>query len=139
MKIKLVFDIIPMAIQSVRATSRGHFYQPQKNIDYKTALAYQAKCQLPANFQPFDGIIIIYQLIYKFPILKSMNKDLKNSILKGNPVFKETKPDLDNLFKGFFDALRGIVWRDDAGIAVIKDTSKMYAINPGIILEVDDF
>jgi len=68
-----------------------------------------------------------------------MSKEMKNHIKEGYPVFKETKPDLlDNLFKGFADALNGIVWQDDALISYCKEIYKIYGEHPGIQLEVED-
>lgn len=37
-----------------------------------------------------------------------------------------SRPDLDNLFKAFTDALKGLIWNDDAQIASVKK-SKWYA------------
>lgn len=55
-----------------------------------------------------------------YPIPKSWSKKKKKSV-----IFKTSKPDVDNLAKLVMDACNGIVWRDDAQIAVLV-TQKSY-------------
>ncbi len=48
------------------------------------------------------------------------------------------KPDQDNLVKGTFDAMNGIVWRDDSQVCRLMAT-KMYAAGdekPGVMVQV---
>lgn len=51
----------------------------------------------------------------------------------GFTVPKITKPDLtDNLSKGVFDALEGIVFLNDSQIFAVKESYKLYSEKPGI-------
>lgn len=43
---------------------------------------------------------------------------------KDGPIFKGTRPDVDNLAKAVMDALQGILWRDDAQVAQLLATKR---------------
>ncbi|WP_339970305.1 RusA family crossover junction endodeoxyribonuclease [Holzapfeliella sp. He02] len=47
------------------------------------------------------------------------------------------KPDVDNYFKGFTDALNGLVFEDDNQITEVH-AYKFYSDNPRIELEVEE-
>lgn len=42
------------------------------------------------------------------------------------PMYHATKPDLDKLVRAVKDGLKGIVYRDDAQVAALSHTSKVY-------------
>jgi Holliday junction resolvase RusA-like endonuclease len=108
-------------------------YQPKKVVDGEKNFRLQIIEQLPKGFIPWKGGVIVSQVTFKFPELKSMNKTDKGLIAKGFPLFKVTKPDLtDNLMKGLFDAMKGVVFADDSQVCVVKEISKIYSSTPGI-------
>jgi len=46
-----------------------------------------------------------------------------------------TKPDVTNLVKGVEDALTGIIWHDDAQVAMLKAMSA-YGVHPGVYVKI---
>jgi Holliday junction resolvase RusA-like endonuclease len=108
-------------------------YQPKKVVEGEKNFRLQIIEQLPKGFIPWKGGVVVNLITFKFPELKSMKKLDRELIAKGFPVFKTTKPDLtDNLMKGLFDAMKGVVFADDSQVCLIKEISKIYASAPGI-------
>lgn len=112
------FDIIgiPMPKQSARFKQVGKkmiSYQTKKIKDRAKSVAIQFKNQRPKGFkiidQPFG---IRYYFIY--PPLKSWNKATRESFDSGERIWKQTRPDSDNLVKQIGDSLEGHLFTDDA-------------------------
>lgn len=142
MEIEITFDIEPMAIQSdksgiIKSKKTGkmfvHHYQPKKNNDFKFAIKTIAKSKLPKDFIPFDCPVAI-DVQFVFPITSDLRKHERDAIAIGNIVYKDKKPDLDNLRKGFCDALNEIIWTDDSKVCDVHSI-KRYGIKPCIILK----
>ncbi len=94
--------------------------------------------QLPKDFTIHKGAIIVSKLYYLFPPIKSLKKWQKDFIESGGIVPKTTKPDLtDNLSKGLFDALEGIVFVNDSQICCTLNSLKGYNNRPRIELELE--
>lgn len=137
----------PVVYRNKNTGRRQVLTQQYQNKDVKEnerSIQLVAKEQLPAGFTPTDRPIAVTRLVYSFPPIKSLNKAQKQAIEEGKFVLKHTKPDLtDNLSKGLFDALQGIVYMNDSQICSMCDVFKEYSNRPGItvhfrILEKDD-
>ena len=107
----LTFDIDPTAKGRPRF-GKGFVYTPTKTKVYEKSVADMAKIQF--NKKPLVGPLKIEVVFY----LKK-----PKSVKRKYPV---VKPDLDNLEKGLYDALEGIVYVGDQQI-VTHTTSKWYA------------
>lgn len=95
--------------------------------------------QLPQGFIPFSKGINITKLHYSFPPLKSFSKKILARINSGEEIIKTTKPDLtDNLNKGVFDALQGLVFINDSQICGMDNCKKFYSKIPGIHLVMEE-
>jgi len=161
MKLKFFFPGIPFSKQSVRANpvygrdgnpvvytdERSgrkrvliRYHQPKEITDQENNIRAMAIGQLPAGFKPFDGPVIVCRLDFIFPPLKSFPKIKLMNIASGSVEYKTTKPDLlDNLSKGFFDSLEGILYLNDSQICETISTRKIYGMTPGISLEIEGF
>ncbi|HBM16073.1 MAG TPA: RusA family crossover junction endodeoxyribonuclease [Lentisphaeria bacterium] len=134
---KLTFNVVPMAVQSCRFTRAGIKYQPKENLSYKAQLRFLAEQQIGADFKLFEKALKVHAE-FIFPELKSFSKKLKTRISKGSIIYKDTKPDLhDNLNKATFDALTGLIWKDDSQVAELS-SRKYYGVKPQIILEITE-
>lgn len=110
-------------------------YQKQEVIDNERNIGFDVKSQLSPSFIPFD-IPIGVEVLFVFPPLSSWSKKKKALLESGEVIYKETKPDLtDNLMKGLFDALNGIVFTDDARVCKVE-SKKIYGLVPRIELKV---
>ena len=52
-------------------------------------------------------------------IPKSWSRNKKIDAI-ADVIYPTTKPDIDNILKGIMDALKGIVWKDDAQVVIIE-------------------
>ena len=101
-------------------------------------IAFDVKSQLPEGFVPFDSAIHVKRLLYVFPPQKNWSKKKLKELEEGKIIYKETKPDLtDNLNKGLFDAMNGIVFTDDSRICKMSDVEKIYGFVPRIEVEFE--
>ena len=65
-------------------------------------------------------------------------KGIDLSIEAGEIVYKATKPDLtDNLNKGVFDALQGIIYANDSQIISMDNVKKIYGLLPRVEIELE--
>jgi len=120
MKIKLEFDVKPMAKQSFRTTRTGNKYLDASVIKYRKAIRNMAISQMRnQKAERIEGAVNM-NIIYAFRRPKSLSKKERNEIDGGKNIPKTTKPDIDNLTKAILDALNGIVWKDDAQVAQIN-------------------
>jgi len=110
-----------MAKQSFKTTKTGHSYQPKDIVDFKNAVRWLAKKQLPNTQQSASAFHV--ELIFVFRRPESTKKALKSQIDEFNAlIVKTSKPDVDNLTKAILDALNGIVWIDDAQVCELHVT-----------------
>lgn len=136
MEIKIVVDAIPVAQPRQRhAIIAGHVtnYTPDDHPvnSFKASIVYSARkmYQGPVIDEPIEVTIIAV-----FP-------RTKNKIFKKFPMnreWKTTKPDVDNIQKSVYDALNGVLWRDDSLICSAS-TQKYIADgeeNPKVIITI---
>lgn len=125
MIISFTVNAVPIAQPRQRHAMIGGYirnYTPSKHPvqKFKAMVAHEAS--LAHKGQPIEGPIEIVITAF-FPRPKYM-------ITKKKPMtreWKDTKPDIDNIQKSIFDALKGIVWTDDCQICVCKVTKVVCA------------
>jgi Holliday junction resolvase RusA-like endonuclease len=71
------------------------------------------------------------------PIPASWSKKRREAVLLA-PVWKPTKPDLDNLIKAVSDGMNGIVYGDDALIVKFKDCDKLWGADPRVVVTLEE-
>jgi len=136
-----IYDIEPMG--AVRTTQRGKWKDAAANryANYKKYVGLKVRQHAVVD-GPSRAAIGIKSITFYMPIPKSgytsyIGDDGKRKRRKVNPGdFHTSKPDIDNLIKGVFDALNGIVWVDDGQVCHIGEQKKIYSHEPGIELEV---
>lgn len=141
--IKLTINGIPLAKQSFRyavrpkkdGTNFVSKYQPKKVVDKERNLQWDIKSQLAKDFTPFDCPLDV-SITFTFPPPKSWNKSQKLLFKSGVRMFKDTKPDLDNLEKIVFDSMQGIVYINDSRVCE-KRSRKVYGDVPSIVILIE--
>jgi len=144
--ISLFIPGVPQPKQSVRSRivnvgdkSFVKHHQTSKVIEAERNIRAIVIPQLPTGFVPFSKGINVTKLHYSFPPLKSFSKKIIAKIDSGHEVVKTTKPDLtDNLNKGVFDALEGLVFINDSQICGLNNCKKFYSNTPGISLVMEE-
>lgn len=131
MQVKINILGTPEPKQSTRFTKQGFSYQPKKVTMYKDNLKSQIITQLPTGFKPILGAVAVdYKFIFPWKTTHSKKKRLAGKI-----VYKDTKPDIDNLQKSVNDAMNSIVINDDSQICSAY-VEKFYGDVPGITIIV---
>lgn len=134
-KLSITIQGIPRAKQSARfriaKKGRKQFvmsYQKKTVKDRADSIKIQVKNQLPLNFKIYDNPIGV-RVIFTFPPLKGWSKKKLR-----NTVYKDVKPDIDNLLKSLFDGMNGVVYTDDAKICEVS-ASKIFGLKAKTELE----
>jgi len=107
-------------------TRRGHVYTPQKTKDFEEEIKYIAMMYMHMNgHKPLEEALIVRAYFF----IKKPKK----------PKHKQPigRPDIDNLQKSLFDALNGVVWKDDSQIC-LSYCRKIYSEVPSITLFVSE-
>ena len=123
----------PLAHQSVRFTKTGRRYQPKKVTDAQLHIkmcAWEVINNLNLEHAlPTTNPIRVKKIEFRYRLPKRTKKTVQRTVLDQGYIFKTTRPDLqDNLMKGFFDALTGIVYKDDSQIIEVCASRKLYVL-----------
>lgn len=95
---------------------------------WRSAVAFEAK-QAMVGKLPLEGPLRL-TAVFQFPRPRSHYRGKSQELKAGAPLFKASKPDVSKLVRAVEDALTGIVYCDDARIAIIE-TQKVYADEGG--------
>lgn len=144
-RLTLFIPGIPKPKQSVRSRviqsngrSFAHHYQTKEVKDEERSIKMIIREQLPKGFVCHTGPVSVSYIVFQFPPLKSMKKSDMYNINNGGAIPKTTKPDLtDNLMKGLFDAMEGLVYTNDSLIYRIGSSCKVYHREPGTALVLE--
>lgn len=108
---------------------RGNFtvaYTPEKTVSFENLVKSRADDAMNGQEMtlcPVQAIVNIY-----LPIPTSWPKKFKEMTLAGL-VAPTKKPDMDNIVKALFDAMNGIVFKDDSQV-VFAMIRKIYSPTP---------
>lgn len=108
----------------------GHarMFTPAKTLAYEGFIALQAQIAM-AGHDLVDGPVEVFMFI-ALQVPTSWSQKKQRQALAGE-VFPTTKPDVDNTVKAIFDALNGVVWRDDVQV-VDLNLKKRYSASPRV-------
>lgn len=123
--------------QRPRATTIGGFarlYTPSKTVNYEGNVAWWAK-QAMGERPLFEGPVAVTMEVWR-AIPMSWSRKKHEDALSGR-LMPTTKPDIDNVVKAVFDAINGVVWRDDVQVVQLRLT-KAYARVPGVRVQVSE-
>ena len=112
----------------------GHarMFTPAKTLAYEGFIALQAQIAMQ-HHDLIEGPVLVRMFI-ALQVPESKSQKWKRQALAGE-VFPTTKPDVDNTVKAVFDALNGVVWKDDVQVVDLQ-LSKRYSASPRVEVEV---
>lgn len=110
----------------------ARMFTPAKTLAYEGFIALQAQIAMQ-HHDLVDGPVLVRMFI-ALQIPESKSKKWKADALAGR-VFPTTKPDVDNTVKAVFDALNGVVWKDDVQVVDLVLT-KRYSAAPRVEVEI---
>lgn len=119
----------PVAKGRPKFARRGNFvttYTPEKTASYENLVRMQADAAM-AGRPPIDGATNVEISLMVLPP-ESWSKKKRAAALAGE-IFPTTKPDVDNVIKGIFDAMNDIVWKDDKQVVDLV-VRKRYSETP---------
>ena len=107
-------------------------YTPEKTASYEN-LVKLAAAEAMAGRPPIAGPVAMVLLIEVTPP-GSWSQKKQRAALAGE-IFPTSKPDVDNVVKGIFDACNEIVWKDDKQAVDVR-VVKRYGQVAGASVEV---
>ncbi|OQA32198.1 MAG: Endodeoxyribonuclease RusA [Betaproteobacteria bacterium ADurb.Bin341] len=111
--VSFVIPGVPVGKGRPKFARRGNFvtaYTPEKTASYENLV--KVKAQEAMQGRPlFDGAVFVEIALFVTPP-DSWSEKKKRAALEGD-IFPTSKPDVDNVVKGIFDACNEIVWKDD--------------------------
>lgn len=115
--------------------AHARMFTPAKTLAYEGFIALQAQIAM-AGHDLVEGPVEVRMFIaLKVPASWSQKK--QRQALEGL-VLPTTKPDKDNVIKAVFDALNGVVWKDDVQVVDLV-SKKRYSTQPRVDVEVVPF
>ena len=109
-----------------------HWYVRQEETTYRTTIAWCARTAMRSKVPTKQPVAL---LIHAFmPIFESWNWKKKQAARSGL-LAPTGKPDFDNIGKVAADAMKGIVWDDDAAV-IDGRIIKRYSDRPALRVEV---
>ncbi len=114
---------------------RGAFvtaFTPEKTASYENLVKVKAEEAMQGR-QVIDGAVSVVIALYVTPPA-SWSLKKQRAALAGE-IFPTSKPDVDNVIKGIFDACNEIVWKDDKQACELR-VIKRYAETPRASVQV---
>lgn len=112
--------------------AHARMFTPAKTVSYENLVALAAS-QAMAGAPLFDGpCAVSLRIDCQIPASWSLKKQAS---AKAGEIRPTTKPDADNVLKAIFDAINGVVWKDDVQAVTIA-VEKWYAGVPGVSVQV---
>ena len=125
----------PVAKGRPKAARRGKFitmYTPEKTANYEGLVAHAA--QVAMNGRSLVSGACSVELDIRLMIPESWSNKRKLLAMNGS-IAPTKKPDIDNVEKGIFDGMNGVVWKDDVQVVQVTKR-KRYADVPGVVVIV---
>lgn len=111
--IAFVIPGVPVAKGRPKFARRGAFvttYTPEKTASYENLVKVKAE-EAMSGRQILEGAVAVVIWLYVTPPASWSQKKQREAL--AGSIFPTSKPDVDNVVKGIFDACNDIVWRDD--------------------------
>ncbi|WP_136474530.1 RusA family crossover junction endodeoxyribonuclease [Pseudomonas sp. DG56-2] len=110
----------------------SRMFTPQKTVAYEGVVALAAQTVMQGRELLQGAVMVEMRIIVSIP--QSMSKKRKAMALAGD-IFPIKKPDVDNVEKAIFDAINGVVWKDDVQVVDVFKR-KRYGETPGVHVRI---
>lgn len=105
---------------------------PAKTVNYEGLVAHAASLAMAGRALLEGPVDVDITIACQIPASWSQKK--QRQAIAGR-VFPCTKPDVDNVVKIVFDALNGVLWKDDVQVVDLA-LRKRYSASPGVRVDV---
>lgn len=123
--------VVPWARPRKRRHADGseHWHNKPEVESYLAVVRHEARLVV-GDDPPFEKEIgLELSLLKVWPVPGSWSNKRRRMVLDGS-IPKTTRPDLHNSIKGFKDAVRHVVYRDDAQVVSYGRCAKVYGDRP---------
>lgn len=115
-----------------RVGNHARMFTPAKTVNYEGLIALAAQTAMQGRELITNPVLVEMHMLLSIP--QSMSKKRK-ALAEAGQLFPTKKPDMDNVIKAIYDALNGVVWKDDVQV-VDAIVSKRYGTSPGVRVRV---
>ena len=110
-------------------------YTPKKTLNYETYIKELFIIKYP-RFKPLEGALSVDLKAY-LDIPKSKSKKQKE-LMRQHKIMPTTRPDVDNIFKTFLDALQGgVAFKNDSQVVAVR-SAKFYSETPRVEIIISE-
>jgi Holliday junction resolvase RusA-like endonuclease len=116
-----------------RFARRGAFvttYTDDKTASYENLVKIVAQ-QAMKGAEIFTGAVSVFVSLNVTPPASWSQKKQKQAL--DGQIFPTSKPDVDNVVKGIFDALNDIVWKDDKQVCDVTISKRYSTIAQAVV------
>lgn len=110
----------------------ARMFTPGKTVSYESTVALSAQQAMQGRGLIEGPVKVLMRMTLVIPASWSRKKQEQAVAGLIRPT---TKPDTDNVIKAIFDAINGVVWRDDVQVVELG-VSKVYGTVPGVSVHV---
>jgi len=111
----------------------ARMFTPAKTVSYEGLVAHEAHIAMRGGELLEGPVEVKLRIDCQIPASWSAKKQAAAAAGQIRPT---TKPDADNVIKAIFDAINGVVWKDDVQ-AVELSVSKRYSTVPGVAVRIE--
>ena len=113
--------------------THARMFTPAKTVGYEDRVRFAAHQAMGGGLPLLCPIRATLEIALQIPTSWSKRAQARAADGVEHPT---TKPDMDNVVKAVFDALNGIVWRDDVQVVQLA-VRKHYSHTPGVAVTVE--
>jgi Holliday junction resolvase RusA-like endonuclease len=106
----------------------ARMFTPEKTVAYESTVALFAHQAMQGRALITAPVSVAMVLVFGIP--DSWPKK-KRAQAQSQEIWPTTKPDMDNVVKAVFDAINGVVWKDDVQVVNLA-VSKSYGDQPAV-------
>lgn len=110
----------------------ARMFTPAKTVNYEGLVAHAASFVM-AGRALLEGAMDV-RLVINCQVPASWSQKKQKEALAGI-IRPTTKPDIDNIEKAIYDAINGVVWKDDVQVVDVVKT-KRYSATPGVTVTI---
>ncbi|MGI4776932.1 MAG: RusA family crossover junction endodeoxyribonuclease [Janthinobacterium lividum] len=118
-------------VGSVRG--RARMFTPEKTVSYENLVTVYAQQAMAGRALIESAVDVSLHIVCQIPASWSKKKQAQ---AEAGTVYPTTKPDIDNVEKIVFDAINGVVWKDDVQVVDVAKT-KRYGLVPGVSVRIE--
>jgi Holliday junction resolvase RusA-like endonuclease len=112
----------------------ARLYTPEKTVNYESLVKMAAHEAMGGRDLVLGAVAVRLDVCCPVPASWSGKKQERAIRDEIRPT---TKPDIDNVTKAIFDAMNGVVWKDDSQV-VSATVEKTYSHSPRVVVSVTE-